>query len=231
MGNGNSRRSDQPPSRRSELEESSLATIANSSKTREKKSQGTKKSEEPLFLLPYPYFHLDSKKPETPNEKVVQTILERYANHDESMVMDFFHFGARIEFPGGMTVDVPGLHDMFMQMKICFSDFHFESKLIGETSPGIVKAEVAPCGTHDGQAFTTRSFPKPLTPMGARVKNDPEYFTCEFQGARIMKASFLAVSDETKLHGPDGFYHQIQRHNKMKKRVRKQAKKQTSPEE
>lgn len=163
--------------------------------------------------LPFPYSLPDSKVSETFHETLVGTLLEKYAKHDTGFATEHFALSSVCEFPD-MTVDIATYFDLTAQMFQNFSDFHFEYKLLGETEPGVVVAEIQACGVHDGLPCHTERFLTPLPAKQVVSRNDPEFMTCHFRGTKIAKISFLPISSSTTFHGPDGFYRQIQVQNK-----------------
>jgi hypothetical protein len=161
--------------------------------------------------LPPPYIHPDSKPLDqrNPLEKIALEVLKHHDHRDFSI----FAFGATVEWVGG-TFDIATYFDISRHLVLSFPDFRLEYKLIGETSPGVVVSIVQACGTHTGTAYATPHRPKPLPARNAQCKNDPEYYTCVFQGSKIKHISFLPVSQDTHNHGPEGFYQQIKKHGR-----------------
>jgi hypothetical protein len=178
------------------------------------RSNKQKLEERPVEFLPHPFEQPDSKPVDENNtlERLVHQVLQMYSRQRLKHLVGRFVLGAVVEFPG-VTMDAANFLDFFGHMASVFPDFHFEYKLIGETSPGVVVAIIQACGTHTGRDYATPTQPTPMPPLGALCKNDPEYFTCTFQGHKIKHCSFLPVAQDTRYHGPDGFYQQIVQHN------------------
>jgi hypothetical protein len=179
----------------------------------------------PVVFIPFPYERPDSKPLDHKNarEKTIIELLHKYACQDTSLVVENFTLGAKVVVPG-VNFAVTGFIDHVVELVTVFPDFHFEYKLIGETSPGVVVAIVQACGTHSGAPYTTPGNPKPMPPRNALCKNDPEILTCIFQGNKIKECSFLPASTDTRYHGPDGFYRRIVEHDLKRRWARQQLK-------